>query len=244
MQESMEEDISSIEQTTKSIQSTVSSHTGNISTLTQRADSFDITLAGKADTSNIISKINASTEGITISSSKVNITGFVTFSNLSGAGQTTINGGNITTGTIDASKVTVKNLNANNIVSGTIDASDISVININASNITTGQLSGSYIRGGTIEGVNLRTTTITSQGGVYITEDALQIGQTTFHYADSRFKIEAVANVSISSMANIYIMAGLNQNGSVSGNGKVYIYTDLVVEGKISCTGGVTAVFG
>ena len=98
-------DISTIEQTTQSIQSTVASHTGSISTLTQRADSFDVTIAGKADSSNIISKINASTEGITISSSKVNITGFVTFSDLSTSGFTTINGGNITSGTIRGIKI-------------------------------------------------------------------------------------------------------------------------------------------
>ena len=242
--EEIQNQISSIEQTATQIQSTVSSHTGNISTLTQRADSFDITLAGKADTSNIISKINASTEGITISSSKVNITGFVTFSNLSGAGQTTINGGNITTGTIDASKVTVRNLNASYITSGTIDASDINVININASNITSGYISGNRINGGTITGTLFKTYTRTSSGGVEITSDALQIGYTTFHYADSRFKIETNANFSLSSMADIHIMAGLNQNGTVSGNGKVYIYTDLVVEGKITAHGGVTAVFG
>ena len=40
-------------------------------------------------------------------------------------------------------------------------------------------------------------------------------------------------------------MAGLNQDGTVSGNGKVHVYTDLVVEGKISSSGGgITATFG
>lgn len=66
-------------------------------------------------------------------------------------GTTTINGGCITTGTIDASKVAVNNLNAGNITSGTlsanrisggtIDASKVTVTNLNASNITSGTLS-------------------------------------------------------------------------------------------------------
>ncbi len=43
-------------------------------------------------------------------------------SDLSTAGKTTITGGNITTGTIDASVVNVTNINANNIKSGTISA--------------------------------------------------------------------------------------------------------------------------
>ncbi|MCU5554893.1 phage tail protein [Bacillus cereus] len=61
-----------------------------------------------------------------------------------------INAGNITTGgmsadrissgTIDARKINVIGLNAGNIVSGTIDASKISVINLDASKITSGML--------------------------------------------------------------------------------------------------------
>ena len=48
----------------------------------------------------VISMINQSPESIQISASKVAITGFVTFSNLSTSGETTINGNNITTGII------------------------------------------------------------------------------------------------------------------------------------------------
>ena len=53
--------------------------------------------------SEVISMINQSPESIQISASKIAITGFVTFSDLSTAGQTTINGANITTGSIKSS---------------------------------------------------------------------------------------------------------------------------------------------
>ena len=53
----------------------------------------------------IVSRINQTSTTIDIDASKVNITGFVTFANLSNSGQTTINGGNITTGTISASRI-------------------------------------------------------------------------------------------------------------------------------------------
>lgn len=53
----------------------------------------------------VISAINLSTEGIKIEANKVNITGVVTFTNLSTEGQTTINGANITTGTIAANRI-------------------------------------------------------------------------------------------------------------------------------------------
>lgn len=72
-----------------------------------------------------------------------------------------LNAGSITSGTIDASKITVKNLDAseiksgslsaNYIVGGTLDASQVNVINLNASNIVSGSLSADFISGGTID---------------------------------------------------------------------------------------------
>ena len=56
----------------------------------------------------------------------------------------------ITTGTLDASLVTVKNLNASNITTGTLDASLVTVKNLNASNITTGTLSANRIAANSI----------------------------------------------------------------------------------------------
>lgn len=67
--------------------------------------------------------------------------GVYTFISGAADGSTTINGGCITTGTIDCNKVNVTNINASNIKSGTLDASQISVTNLNASNITSGALS-------------------------------------------------------------------------------------------------------
>lgn len=71
-----------------------------ISSLKLTSEEFEVTIGNKADTSNIISMINASTEGITISSSKVSIEGYVTFSDLAHSGSTIINGDNIKSGTI------------------------------------------------------------------------------------------------------------------------------------------------
>ena len=73
---------------------------------------------------NIISKINVSSEGITIAANKVDLQGYVTFSNLSTSGQTTINGANITTGLIkDASNKNSWDLNtgAFTITNGSIN---------------------------------------------------------------------------------------------------------------------------
>ena len=56
---------------------------------------------------------------ISLVANNIDLSGFVTFTNLKTSGQTTINAGNITTGTIDASKVTVTNLQINNVKYGT-----------------------------------------------------------------------------------------------------------------------------
>ena len=88
----------------------------------------------KVGNNEIISKINVSTEGIVIQASKVDLAGYVTFTNLSTSGQTTINGTNITTGTIDASQVTVNNINASKITTGTITDAN----GYNSWNLTTG----------------------------------------------------------------------------------------------------------
>ena len=59
----------------------------------------------KVSKDSVISSINACAESVTISASKVNLQGYVTASALSGAGQTTINGANITTGTVKAERI-------------------------------------------------------------------------------------------------------------------------------------------
>ena len=60
-----------------------------------------------------------------LSSNTIQMNGLVKFTDLSTSGSTTINGSNITTGTINASVVNVTNINASNITSGTLSADRI-----------------------------------------------------------------------------------------------------------------------
>ncbi len=62
-------------------------------------------LGAKVSTNAIISSINQTAESIKISASKINLTGYVTMTNLSTAGQTTIDGGNIKTSTISLERL-------------------------------------------------------------------------------------------------------------------------------------------
>lgn len=102
-----------------------------------------ITLKVSAD--GVISAINQTSEQIKIQASKVNLSGYVTITALGTAGGTTINGANITTGTLDASKITTGTMSADRISGGTINANTITVTNLNASNITSGTVGSSHI---------------------------------------------------------------------------------------------------
>lgn len=67
--------------------------------------SYKSDLGAKATSSQIISCINQTAESIKISASKINLTGYVTMTNLSTAGQTIIDGGNIKTNTISLERL-------------------------------------------------------------------------------------------------------------------------------------------
>ena len=100
------------------LSNTVNANSTSINGLTTRMDSAESSITQNASQiatrvakNGVISAINQSSESITINASKLNLTGYITATNLSTAGQTTINGSNITTGTIkDANSNTVLNL--------------------------------------------------------------------------------------------------------------------------------------
>lgn len=70
------------------------------SEITQTANEINLEVSKKVGKDEVISRINQSSEAITIQAKKVNLNGYVTLTNLSTEGQTTINGGNLKTGVI------------------------------------------------------------------------------------------------------------------------------------------------
>ena len=230
--EKMEIQTSNVEQTINSWSVRISENEEDIASLKISNEEFNVTIGNKADSSNIISTINASTEQITISSSKINITGLVTFDDLSTSGKTIINGDNIKTGTIDASLATIKNINADNITSGSLSADRIS--------------------GGTIKGVNILTSTIGDYTGVSITANSIKIGCASFWFESERFALQCKKNVALGSMGDITIMAGLSADGTSSGGGAVYVpgavlqvqklkvVNDTTIYGSCSVSSGIS----
>ena len=79
------------------------------------------TVASNITGDQIASIINQSATTVTISAQKLNLAGYITATSLSAAGATTINGANITTGTISADRIDTTNLKAQRIYSTTND---------------------------------------------------------------------------------------------------------------------------
>ena len=122
-----EGDISVLEQTATSLTSRIGDAEGNVSTLKQTATSLtsrisnaegDIsTVSQTAKRINWVVASGSSSSDFTLTSrmaslvaNEINLTGYVKFNDLSKSGSTAINGDNIKTGTLDASRVNVSNL--------------------------------------------------------------------------------------------------------------------------------------
>lgn len=75
-----------------------------VSTVTSSTTYTDA-MSGKVSTNEVISCINQTAESIKIDASKIDLSGYVTISSLGTEGATTINGSNITTGSISAARI-------------------------------------------------------------------------------------------------------------------------------------------
>ena len=90
--------ISTLQQTATSLTSRISDAEGNISTLSQTVNGLTLSVSNGSSSSTI--KLLAN--GVQLSSQSISFSGMVTFTDLETSGWTTINGDNITTGTIEA----------------------------------------------------------------------------------------------------------------------------------------------
>ena len=92
--------ISQIQQTVDSISSTVSGFDGQISSIEQKVDNIRLNVSNGSTSSTI----SISVDGVTVDSANISMNGLVTYTGLAN-GTTTINGGCIKTGTIDADRL-------------------------------------------------------------------------------------------------------------------------------------------
>lgn len=104
-----------LSQTVSGFSARISDAEGNASEALQTAGKINWIVKSGTSASNF----TLTDRAISLVADNIDLDGYVTFTNLKTSGQTVINAGNITTGTIDASKVNVTNLQINNVKYGT-----------------------------------------------------------------------------------------------------------------------------
>ena len=149
------------------------------SEIQQTADSINLEVGKKVGKTEVISSINLTPETVKITASHVDLQGYTTFTDLATGGRSTINGSNITTGTIDGNVANITNINASNINAGTLNGNNVNITNLNASNITSGTFSANRINGGTINGNNVSMTNLSASN---ISGGSLTTGQINYNY--------------------------------------------------------------
>lgn len=150
---------------------------GNVSRIKQFADTLTLAVEN-GDTS---SSIALMANGVQIASEEIILRGAVTFTDLETEGRTTINGSNITTGTIDADLIDVDNLyvkhlnGADGTFSGTLSApvGEIGGFTISANSLVGSEI-GLYpsTSGGRLV---LGDVTLTGFGGLTVSGDGMMV---------------------------------------------------------------------
>ena len=201
------------EQVTKITENTISTTNVKAQNLQVNAANVSGTLtAAEIDASKITSG--------TINADRLDLSGVATISGLAN-GATTINGGCITTGTIDASQVTIKNLTIDNL--GSISFKDLSDYEEvqkqidNAGGISTGEattliteqlVSSPTIRGGTISGSVIKGNDVNVYGSIQIYDTNYSYNETdgyNYGYCDY--------------LGTIGYLSGVSSGGSTDGIG-------------------------
>jgi len=112
--ENTEGSISTLSQSLTSITTRVENAEGSISTVSQTADKVNWLIASGTSASNFTMTDRA----VSLVADKIDLSGYVTITSLKTAGSTTINGSNITTGTISADRIDASTLKVYKLYAG------------------------------------------------------------------------------------------------------------------------------
>lgn len=187
-----EDDILQLGATADRLSTQITAADGRISQLQQTVDGFALS-ASNGETS---SRLYLTSGGVAISSARISFTGYVTFNSLEEDGGTTINGGNITTGTIRA--ITME---GNEIIGGTITGTTLQSVSgsDNGLELYYGAVSRRLLVGGICFDDNGAGTSTEARYRMFI--------YTNSGYQDWAMKLQSAGGMSLESDANIYIEA-------------------------------------
>lgn len=234
-----EGNISSLQQTASSLQNQITNTKGDISSLEQYVDNITLTVSNSSTSSTIQLKSGSAL----ISSGTITMNGLVTYTGLA-AGTTTINGGCIKTGTIDADrlnltgKITFTDLNSNTQNKINNASTDATTAYNAVSQWTypgTTQIDGTKIATGTVIAGSLQGGEVKLLSGAGIEAGTLGIN-TTGTPSDARgaleLKSDAIGLVTENSRGNI-VLRTLSTLVVVSGTYNSYGVGEVTVQGDI-----------
>lgn len=207
-----------------SIETTANNASSKVTEITATVNGLTTTVANKTDKGAIISTINQSAEAIKIQASKLELTGYVTMTNLSTSGQTSIDGGNIKTRTITAAKIASGTITATQIAANTITGAKIASETITADKISVTSLSALTANLGTVTAGSLTSNTtisvstnLTVGNNIYLNQN---VNTTKYIYFNSSNYIRNL-------YTNSYNYITVNSNyrcALMSGSTSVYAY--------------------
>ena len=198
-----EGNIGTLQLTATSLQTSVSSLDGEVTKITQTVNGLEFSVTNGEDSS-VLRLMSGSTQ---LSSATIEITGMVTFSDLSNTGgKTVINGGNVSTGTISAINIEGCNITGSTFKtilssSGNVGG-EIKMYYIN-------DVSDNYLAGG------LR---LDSDGGSGDARYRLFLFTENVLGENFALKLDAAGAMSLESGSDIYIIANGSGEVSISGS--------------------------
>ena len=219
------------------------------SRITQLNDSIEL----KVEKDGIISAINQTSESVTISASKINLSGYVSVSDIKTAGKTTINGSNVTTGMISADRIDAKSLFAKQLDATNLHVTGQSSIDgglvasgINANNITVGTLSADRIDAKSLfakqlDATNLHVTGKSSIDGGLVTSGINANNITVGTLSADRIDAKSLFAKTLDA-TNLHITGNSTFDGTLKGAGGTFSGTLSVT--RTFSTGDASVVIG
>ena len=211
---SAEGSISTLQQTATSLTSRISDAEGNISSLTQTVNGMTLSVTNGSSSSTIRLLAN----GVQLSSQSISFSGMVSFTDLSTSGWTTINGDNITTGTIEAI----------DIYGCTIEGSTFKSV-LKANGTVGGEIEFCYLNTNYVAG-GIR---LDDQGAGTEYERAYRMFIYTNYVQGVGFamKLQSASGISMEADENVFLYAGTRM--TIRGDSGIYLTGDVYVNGTL-----------
>lgn len=220
-----EGDIADLELTAQGLSSRVSDAEGNISSVSQTANKINWIVQSGTSASNFTMTDRA----ISLVADNIDLTGFVTFTDLSTPGSTTISGSNITTGTISASRLNLTDYSTTTQVQSLI-SSEVNGLSLSVTNGT--DSSTIKLKSGSIE---ISSQTVKFTGDIIFATN-LTDGTTTISGNNIKTGTISASRLDLSGVASISDLS----NGTTTINGSC-IKTGTIDADRLNLTGYLKA---